>query len=337
MKEFKCQTCKTRLYLQCTHCDNVFKSQESVRVHLSRSCEGLPSSECSYATKRKTDLMEHKGSNPDKRYELLYCSTCKKTSKLAYVRRKTTEELKCQICKTRLLFQCIQCDALLQAQSTLQYHLKHSCKNLPNLRCRECDFVTKRKTHLKAHTQSKHTEMRYELVFCSKCSVTTKLKYVKNRGMEEFHCKLCRTRLHLQCMQCGHLLETQQSMLHHLNFSCNRPSNLCCSMCDYVSTRKGHLQEHIIAKHTEGPKMYKCPACQREYRTQGLLRRHERECGNDELLRCEYCNYSSSVPTNLQRHQVRVHRVMMRRKGCASAALDSGGVSLPVNLERKSL
>ena len=53
------------------------------------------------------------------------------------------------------------------------------------------------------------------------------------------------------------------------------------------------------------PAVYSCTRCHRVYRQQCHLRRHERQCRNEEKLKCEICGkYETHRRDNLKRHRL---------------------------------
>ena len=69
-----------------------------------------------------------------------------------------------------------------------------------------------------------------------------------------------------------------------------------CSLCDYASSRAGHLRTHMKT-HT-GEKSNKCNQC--DYAaSQGVhLMTHMRTHTGEKLNKCSLCNYANRAPVN---------------------------------------
>ena len=78
-----------------------------------------------------------------------------------------------------------------------------------------------------------------------------------------------------------------------------------CNQCNYISTQKHHLKQHLEAKH-EGIK-YPCPQCDYQASTVGNLRQHMQNKHEGIKFACHECNYKATLSANLQKHIKALH------------------------------
>lgn len=107
MKDFNCQICKARLKLQCLQCNSLFKSQISLKTHLSQTCNVLRRfccSKCNYVTKRKANLKVHIAGKHGEKLEQHQCPKCSRSYKSLRTMRRHEKD-----CGNTVLILCEYC------------------------------------------------------------------------------------------------------------------------------------------------------------------------------------------------------------------------------------
>ncbi|XP_058800947.1 protein PFC0760c-like isoform X2 [Phymastichus coffea] len=111
-------------------------------------------------------------------------------------------------------------------------------------------------------------------------------------------CQLCRKQ---------YMLSTKIAV--HVQGNCIFSGRIKCRDCEFVSSSRYHLQEHIIRKHIYlAPEdYYTCRlGCGKSFRVQDALKKHERICIKEADLNCRFCDYKtkhrSAMKMHLQQH-----------------------------------
>jgi len=78
-----------------------------------------------------------------------------------------------------------------------------------------------------------------------------------------------------------------------------------CVTCDYVATRKSHLNRHIRAKH-EGVR-YTCGQCKFTSVRLAYVKEHEEAIHEGKQYACDQCAFITSRLMNLNRHKMSNH------------------------------
>ena len=162
--------------------------------------------------------------------------------------------------------------------------------NSESLVCDVCSVVCKSNAHLKKHKQRTHDDRQYT---CDTCGIIVtgldKFKSHKKRH-ETFSCPNCNKDIllpnkskHLkgcgmyECDKCDHKTTTEGKLAHHMKTH-NRKM---CGICGYQARNEAILDIHRQKKHVPSTRI-KRPT---------------------EMFNCNWCTYSSSKPSNVERHQ----------------------------------
>ncbi|CAH1779573.1 unnamed protein product [Owenia fusiformis] len=181
-------------------------------------------------------------------------------------------------------FKCSKCDFASNSKGNLYTHMRKHTGQF--YKCRACDFKSVNKSHLVEH-ESTHTAQKETCEICHKNYNTTKSlcnhvrKYHQNttRGKEylaTFKQRKYATTggaavLH-QCHICNRKFKKKIDRDRHLFVHNIRdvPNVFCCGFCNYTSSRKTHLENHM-KKHRV---IYRCVQCTEQFLSSILLTKH---------------------------------------------------------------
>ena len=149
-------------------------------------------------------------------------------------------------------------------------------------------------------------EITNEALYCEKCSLQFDKKIVYDIHLSFVHkinievksedktIEIKEEDLVLQC-------ETTKSKQNIENSIPKGNKSHKCTICDYKTSRKGHLNQHIKSVH-EGNKPHKCSICDSSFSQKGHLKRHIQSVhGGNKPHKCTICNPRPQlVPTNLR-------------------------------------
>ena len=93
----------------------------------------------------------------------------------------------------------------------------------------------------------------------------------------------------------------------HLNSISEGKKSHNCTICDYTTSHKGHLNFHIKSVH-EGKKPHKCTICDYSSSRKETLNQHIKSVHEGKKPhKCSICDYSTSSNGNLKKHIEAVH------------------------------
>ena len=146
-----------------------------------------------------------------------------------------------------------------------------------SFKCNKCPYITRHISHLKAHQQSVHSDVRPWKCSHSGCAYTAKLKTNLKKHMKT----------HEQARKL---------------YPCNSEG------CAFKATTPGGLKGHILARHTAGrTRNIQCPLCPARFYSQGHLTSHIPSHVREKRLGCKECNFKSDSTSHLAVHVRAVH------------------------------
>lgn len=113
------------------------------------------------------------------------------------------------------------------------------------------------------------------------------------------------------CDLCGEVFPTQEKLSTHqrvVHFK--NPAK--CEMCSKTLVNEYYLNRHILRRHSQKPKEFTCPTCNREFAFKGELRSHIQKVHNKHLVpkktySCKICNKEYKCPKSVIVHERSVH------------------------------
>ena len=175
--------------------------------------------------------------------------------------------------------------------------------------CRQCEFSTTRRDHLKAHIRRVH-EGKVELFHCGQCDFSTNLRsslktHISRKHIEQLMKEKCADVKQCTFENCSFKTLFQTRLRTHVDFKHEGVVRFRCDFmnCSYATNSRRYLKEHIT-RHNSG-QVFKCPICDHSFtkprqRDQHIKHKHER-C---VLFKCEYlnCNFETQDKENLEAH-----------------------------------
>ena len=238
--------------------------------------------QCDHKTREKRTLTHHiKFVHHKNEQPVLSCDMCN----FCTIERKTLNHHK----KTkhaeeqRVGYECLECDFVTNEKKTLNRHQKAKHKLFEQLYdCNRCSFKTSRKDTLTNHIKVIHSKKGQSVLACDLCNFETIQRKTLNRHKKTVH-------------------KMEQKVRGHVSKS------ITCDKCEYKTNNKTIMEHHKKAMHKK--KAYNCQTC--EFRTidEELLRNHV-SC---EHLKCNHCNFRTTLPQALHAHQ-KMHGLNPRKR-----------------------
>ena len=234
------------LRFECSLCTSVFLSQLEMKRHklsCSRSPVKKEKSEptslvcdlCGFVAKRPDALRQHKASKHD-----------------------------------GISFKCDKCPKVFMQERNLKIHMRQIHESEPLL-CDQCDYKTQREDTLKKHKMNMHgsPEKRNNLnkIECDACDFTT----TRLDGLRE-HKLSVHQGIRYNCPQCAKTFTQERNMKMHVRMIHEKKTTLSCDQCDYTTSWKDSLHQHIKTKH-EGV-FFECPICLRALASSRQVQQH---------------------------------------------------------------
>ena len=125
-------------------------------------------------------------------------------------------------------------------------HIENGKKewNVGKFKCSECDYKSKRKSHLRVHVLGVHEGARFH------CDICTFSSGFQSALIE--HKRTKHTRYQLKCQTCFRIFGSSGALKNHMKVIhrvIEGPGNFECQKCDYKATHAGYLREHMTRSH----------------------------------------------------------------------------------------
>ena len=174
--------------------------------------------------------------------------------------------------------------------------------------CHHCEQVIP-KNSVKSHTPSCRNREVQESFECDRCNFTSRHRRSMERHLQ-FHkhdhvCDLCKTSFKTDKLLQSHLFKSHSK-------------GVPCLLCDKIFESSNKRDIHV--KNTHDPKGHSCQECQKQFRFQCDLRRHEETHQKTRtnhpppppptptIHNCDHCSYKSGKKSNFLRHVRNFHQ-----------------------------
>ena len=230
---------------------------------------------CEFRAESESDLQRHS----DSEHDFILCDCCQ--SVVGVINKRL---LKPPAEKPRF-FRCSECDFYAESKAEVKEHLRIVHGNVQLclgalFRCGECGFFDEKRASVGKHCKLAHNSNRESLVRCEFCDFYSEDKLLVLKHGEEKH-GLRR----LNCDQCGRSYKNREKLhshllKHHINWQSLKVENnpvvrnnevvvkdrilvrkrpvFRCADCDFCSTDKREVGEHILTEHEERFRCRKC-------------------------------------------------------------------------------
>ena len=205
---------------------------------------------------------------------------------------------------------CALCDKHYKWQSHLNEHMweKHGVC----FACPECGSQFGKKQELYLHMNDVH-ETNMET--CRMCEKIFKTFGLYKAHMKNIHNTLIQQK-QINVKKCGFMTSSKYDLQNHIlkdhisTMECNSGLAICKD-CDYVTKRKDTLREHVQTKHQQN--LFRCDECNFETFNPRFFRKHKSK-GHDKMILkrkfkyvCFQCEFVVARPTLLRTHMLGSH------------------------------
>lgn len=104
------------------------------------------------------------------------------------------------------------------------------------------------------------------------------------------------------CPQCKKEFSCKAQLTRHLKTHAGFKKHVC-EKCGITYREAGSLRRHILAKHTNREKPYKCNQCSLSFDLRSTLTRHVRTHTGEKPFGCDICHKSYPSKSYLNKHR----------------------------------
>lgn len=246
---------------------------------------------CGYETENHSDLRKHKSIHPTSVRHKYICQECGRDflSKDGFRNHQDSIHYK----KT---YKCSKCKYLARTEARLRYHADKKHKD-EAYQCNICNNKLATKQHLRTHIKVVHSEPKF---VCETCDFKSKTKNGLKWHVEGVHEK---KRYRCKFDECSISYALKVKITKHMKEDHNE--DLSCTLCDYKTTNKTILKDHIDGFH-KGLN-FSCNLCKFTSTSKAKLSYHQGKFHSAKLQACHLCDYKSFNAGHMKVHIRRMH------------------------------
>ncbi|PSN53577.1 hypothetical protein C0J52_09205, partial [Blattella germanica] len=238
-----------------------------------------------------------------KRNEALLLETAaKKVEKPLSATKKNGKEL--QIIKKPKVFNCRFCKKKFNSGIDLKEHAQNEHTAI---KCQHCELTFFGAKMYKQHSKSHTNLIDY---ICEFCGLTYKLKELK------IHLRSHRSKKYkFKCKECGKIFGSKEMHSSHIKTH-QKTIHLCesCGKCfKFLNSMKAHQKSCMGIKPL---KLFKCPHCQKEYRSRRSFKEHIRIHTNERPYKCKLCEETFRKRIQLVTHTLKHSNARPHKYSC---------------------
>ena len=202
---------------------------------------------CGYVTGNKRLLALHKKRT---HFAATECGVCGRRFDRykAYVNHLKTHE------GAGKRFECPEpgCGYSSHSRAGLKSHALTHSRDVPLLRCGECDFTCKRTSELNRHKTMKHSIKGGKVLSCPHCDYTTPSSQHLKRHTDSAHRK-AKTAALFHCRLCAYTCSTVDTLRKHLLRTRvhEGAAVYACPECEWAGNAAAGFGAHLAAEHPE--------------------------------------------------------------------------------------
>lgn len=156
-----------------------------------------------------------------------------------------------------------------------------------NLSCDLCGKTFNCKAKFLTHLKTLHMTKLFDCDFCGK-------KFTWKNELRSH------IRMHNKKTKCQVCYSLVSNMKTHIKTVHVQGQKVPCSICG-VRVAKNYLKRHIIARHVEKPKRFKCEECDEAFSAQSLVIKHRKKEHGLKAFPC-HCGFYSYCAKTTREH-----------------------------------
>jgi transcription elongation factor Elf1 len=164
------------------------------------------------------------------------------------------------------------------------------------LHCEQCDYVAKKKEHLRKHKRRVHITKTFKCLHCGKeFGFGNDLNRHMHTHLKAENC----------CDLCGKIYKNVRTLAEHRKThedNYTRPE-WACKFCEKTFSTKYVLAYHIKSEHLGLKKTFICPICGKSFSQKVTYLKHANVHMGIKPYRCDVCNKSFSYEKSLREHK----------------------------------
>ena len=249
---------------------------ESYHEKIARyACNG-----CDYKFYHKSAVRFHqktKHTNSENKVLTIGCEDCEEEQEHTKCFRRLEKSQRPKL-KDRVKSPCNLCDYIFDSSQSKADHYKENHSESKLYSCDQCIYGSNYSQNLKTHMETVHHNKQFA---CHICDYVTKWNTQYHSHMRDKHAIYKNATKNSKCEL--------------------KNSNFQCSSCEYSSSYKGNLNEHINRVH--GGSKFNCSICDFVTKSKQYLKAHEDVQHNGKTFECDKCTHKATSKSNLRVHQ----------------------------------
>lgn len=186
---------------------------------------------------------------------------------------------------------CVECHLQLKCSKTLQCHYREQHRNIKLKKC-QCGQEFKRQQHLIEHMKTHTGDKPFE---CKEQGCNARFAHETSLT---YHMRVHRNEKPFPCSQCSQRFRERSAVVKHIRQVHNKQRLYECedSSCSETFKRKEHADHHYDSIHNINAQRYPCHLCNYSSTRRGHLKRHlqtTHDTGNNICDSCQEPHYSS--------------------------------------------
>ena len=200
--------------------------------------------------------------------------------------------------------QCNQYSKTLQSSMNLEQHTGSVHVAEPRKKDQDCKNTFKNEKSIDVHSKNKGSVHKKKTYMCEQCGYIFSCSSHLNRHINNMHV----IGPHKECPVCRKTFKNKQYFDSHYQNEHGSHKKYKCDQCSRLLRYPSDLKRHKINVHATGPRE-KCLDCGNTFKNKKSLHAHRRNqhSGCKNTHKCDQCNKTFSIATNLQQHIKTVH------------------------------
>ena len=195
------------------------------------------------------------------------------------------------------IFECDKCDQKFSYAN--KYHCKTKHSDELGFKCKQCDHAFKSSVGLKGHISTIH-DLKLKSHKCIPCG-----KSFGRKGDLRIHNDAIHLGASFPCNQCNYVSSRKAELKQHVIKVHDESQNVKCDICGKLFHCLRYMQSHKRVTHDNSS--YKCVFCEFSGKSKDYLSKHTREKHSSKKQECKLCSFTTSYRSALNQHVKRKH------------------------------